>query len=203
MRQLAPLGGNPSPGSVDREPKLFRPVGMGLPGFSALAAAFLFFAAPPARAQGQAPAAPSLPPGLAEQAERAQASEGEKLDSLRRAITREALTDKDKRQIRACDRDKDAFLRGLRSGEREYAELNQALTAAKLQGQGPDRPEVQRLLERKYALENRFQESYLATPRGRACRESEDRRNRAVEAALNRNRQYQDLLRKARESGAI
>jgi hypothetical protein len=123
-----------------------------------------------------------------------------KADSLRRAIERRTLSDADKKEIRACDRDKAEFLRKARAGEAGYAEVDARIREAKIGGADPNDPAVMALLERKFAFEKKFDERYRATPKGKSCTAGEARRQKAIAAALEKDREYQALLKRIASS---
>lgn len=125
-----------------------------------------------------------------------------KADSLRREIEKRTYSDADKKQIRACGREKQEFLKQARGADPEYAKTDKALTEAKLAGASMNDPAVLKLMERKFAFEKAFDEKYLATPKGKACGEGEVRRHKAVTAALEKDKQYQDLLKRIAASSA-
>ena len=72
------------------------------------------------------------------------------LDSLKREITRRILSDADKKEIRACDREKALFLKGCRA-DTAYARTDRELNDAKLHGADMNDPAVQALMERKFS----------------------------------------------------
>jgi hypothetical protein len=148
----------------------------------ALVCAAVFAAAAPAAAQP-----PSLPqdPGVLNS-----------LDSLGRAIQRRILSDADKKEIRACDREKAQFLKGCRS-DTAYARVDRELSDAKLHGADMNDPAVQALMEKKFSAEKACDDAFLALPRGKQCQAGEDKRRQALEKALKADKQYQSLLKKA------
>jgi hypothetical protein len=141
-------------------------------------------------AGGPAPK-PPLDPGLVHSA-----------DSLRREIEKRTYSDADKKEIRACGREKSEFLRQARGAEAGYAGTDKALNEAKLAGADMNDPAVLALMEKKFSFEKRFDERYLATPGGKKCSEGESRRRKALEAALAKDRAYQDLLKRIAASAA-
>lgn len=163
-----------------------------------LVAAFILslgFAAPvlSGPAGGGPPPAPKAPldPGLVHSA-----------DSLRREIEKRTYSDADKKEIRACNREKTDFLRQARSAEAEYAKTDKSLNEAKLAGGSLEDPAIQALMERKFSFEKRFDDAYRATPGGKKCVDGELRRHKAVTAALAKDKQYQTLLKRIAESAA-
>lgn len=147
------------------------------------AAAAALFLTLPVLAQPMRSPAPPLDPALVAKA-----------DSLRRHIERTTYTDADKKELKACNREKADFLKQARGADPEYAKTDHALREAKLAGAGMNDPAVLSLMERKFAFEKAFDEKYLATPKGKRCAEGELKRHRAVEAALKRHKGYQDLI---------
>lgn len=123
------------------------------------------------------------------------------LDSLRRAIEKRTLSDADKKEIRACDREKAQFLKGCRS-DSAYARVDRDLNEAKLRGADMNDPAVQALLERKFSAEKACDDAFLALPRGKQCRAGEEKRRKALEKALKADKRYQDLLKKAEPAPA-
>jgi hypothetical protein len=124
------------------------------------------------------------------------------LDSLQRVITRRILSDADKKDIRACDREKTQSLKQCRASEPAYAEVDRKITEAKLSGANPNDPAVAALLERKFTFEKGCDDRYTATPRGKQCLAGEDKRREALGKALKQDKQYQALLKKTGPKGA-
>ena len=123
------------------------------------------------------------------------------LDSLKRVITRRILSDAEKKEIRACDREKTQFLQKCRV-DSAYAKVDRELNEAKLHGADMNDPAVQALLEKKFSAEKACDDRYTAQPRGKQCLAGEDKRRAALEKALLADKQYQSLLKKA-EPGAV
>ena len=119
------------------------------------------------------------------------------LDSLRRVIERRSLSDADKKEIRACDREKAQYLKGCRAADSAYARVDRELNDAKLHGADMNDPSVQALLEKKFSAEKACDDAFLALPRGKQCRAGEDKRRKALDKALKADKQYQALLKKA------
>jgi hypothetical protein len=119
-----------------------------------------------------------------------------KADSTRRAIERRTYGEADKKEIRSCDRGKADFLKKARSADPDYAKTDKLLNEAKLAGGSPNDPAIAALLEKKFAWEKGFDEKYLATTEGKKCAEGEARRRKAVAAALDKDKDYQALLRR-------
>lgn len=118
------------------------------------------------------------------------------LDSLQRVIQRRILSDADKKEIRACDREKAQFLKGCRA-DTAYARVDRELNDAKLHGADMNDPAVQALMEKKFSAEKACDDAFLALPRGKQCRAGEEKRRKALEKALKADKQYQSLLKKA------
>lgn len=135
--------------------------------------------------------APPLDPALVAQA-----------DSLRRHIERTTYTDADKKELKACNREKSDFLKQARGADPEYAKTDKALREAKLAGADMNDPAVLALMEKKFTFEKAFDDKYLATAKGKKCAEGELQRHRAVEAALGKHKAYQDLLKRVNASSA-
>jgi hypothetical protein len=118
------------------------------------------------------------------------------LDSLGRVIQRRILSDAEKKEIRACDREKALFLKGCRA-DTAYARVDRKLNDAKLHGADMNDPAVQALMEKKFSAEKACDDAFLALPRGKQCKAGEDKRRQALEKALKADKQYQSLLKKA------
>lgn len=148
-------------------------------------AGFLLLLAFSVHAQPMRSPAPPLDPALVAKA-----------DSLRRHIERTTYTDADKKSLKACNREKADFLKQARGADPEYAKTDNALREAKLAGADMNDPAVLALMERKFNYEKTFDDRYLATPKGKRCAEGEQKRHKAVEAALKRHKEYQDLIKR-------
>ncbi|HKP95202.1 MAG TPA: hypothetical protein VJ385_05540 [Fibrobacteria bacterium] len=123
------------------------------------------------------------------------------LDSLKRVIARRILSDAEKKDIRACDREKSRYLKQCRAGDTATARVDRQLTEAKRTGADPNDPAIQALLERKFALEKACDDAFAALPRGKQCRTGENKRREALEKALQKDKQYQALLKKTEAPG--
>lgn len=123
------------------------------------------------------------------------------LDSLQRVIQRRILSDADKKEIRACDREKTKFLKDCRS-DSAYARVDHDLNEAKLHGADMNDPAVQALMEKKFAAEKICDDRYAAQPRGKQCLSGEDKRRKALDKALKADKQYQSLLKKSEPNPA-
>jgi hypothetical protein len=123
------------------------------------------------------------------------------LDSLQREIRKRILSDADKKEIRACDREKAKFLKDCRS-DSAYARVDHDLNEAKLHGADMNDPSVQALMEKKFAAEKVCDDRYAAQPRGKQCLAGEDKRRKALEKALKADKQYQSLLKKSEPNPA-
>lgn len=169
--------------------------------------ATLSLAAPPGPAKAPKDSKSSLPPqsatppGLAEKAPLDPALVA-KADSLRRAIERRTYSEADKKEIRACDREKSDFLKQARAADPEFGKVDKALLEARIAGGSPNDPAVLSLLERKFVLEKAFDERYAATARGKTCNAGAARRLKAVTAALEKDTTYQDLLKRIAASSS-
>jgi hypothetical protein len=141
-------------------------------------------AAAAAFASAQPPATPVDPSAL------------NSLDSLRRVIERRTYSDADKKEIRACDREKAKFLKECRS-DSAYARVDRDLNDAKLHGADMNDPAVQALMEKKFAAEKACDDRYAAQPRGKQCLAGEEKRRKALEKALKADKQYQSLLKRS------
>ncbi|MBW8886927.1 MAG: hypothetical protein JF616_04130 [Fibrobacteres bacterium] len=118
------------------------------------------------------------------------------LDSLQRVIQRRILSDSDKKEIRACDREKTKFLKECRS-DSAYARVDRELNDAKLHGADMNDPSVQALMEKKFAAEKACDDRYATQPRAKQCLTGEEKRRKALEKALKADKQYQSLLKKS------
>jgi hypothetical protein len=125
------------------------------------------------------------------------------LDSLRRAITKRILTDGDKKEIRACEREKSQFLKDCRLAETGTAELERKINEAKLNSADPNAPEIQALLEKKFALEKTCDDRFSATKRGKQCLSGEKKRQKALEKALKEDKDYQKWWGRTQKTSAI
>ena len=124
-----------------------------------------------------------------------------RLDSLEHALSKRILGEGDKREIRACGRGKSEFLKRLRSGDSAYAGVDRDLNAAKLAGADPNQPSIVALMEKKFAFEKSFDDRYASTSEGKACIQGEAKRRRALAQALEKDKEYQTLLKKAARLG--
>ncbi|MDB5047074.1 MAG: hypothetical protein JWO30_145, partial [Fibrobacteres bacterium] len=124
------------------------------------------------------------------------------LDSLKRVITRRILSEAEKKDIRACDREKSQYLKQCRNNDSTGAKVDQQLTEAKKSGADLNDPAIQALLERKFALEKACDDAFTATARGKQCLAGEGKRRDALEKALKKDKQYQALLKKSEVPGS-
>jgi hypothetical protein len=124
------------------------------------------------------------------------------LDSLQRVIARRILSDADKKEIRACEREKSLALKQCRSGDSAHARVDGLISEAKKTGANPNDPAVEALLEKKFALEKSCDDAFNAQPRGKQCRAGEDKRRKALEKALQEDKAYQRLLEISRTNPA-
>jgi hypothetical protein len=123
------------------------------------------------------------------------------LDSLQRVISRRILNDADKKDIRACEREKSQFLKQCRASDSATASVDKKLNEAKSTGANPNDPAIQALLEKKFALEKACDDAFSALARGKQCLAGEDKRRVALEKALKQDKQYQSMLKKAQPPG--
>lgn len=123
------------------------------------------------------------------------------IDSLKRVITRRILSDAEKKEIRACDREKSQYLRQCRAADTAGAGVDRRIMDAKRNGADLNDPAVQALLERKFALEKACDDAFAALPRGKQCLAGESKRRRALEKALKKDKEYQSLLKRAESMG--
>jgi hypothetical protein len=123
-------------------------------------------------------------------------------DSLKREITKRILSDAEKKEIRACDREKAQFLKQCRAADPAHADVDKRLNQAKLQSADPNDPSIQALLERKFTLEKGCDDKFTAQPRGKQCVAEEGKRQAALEKALAKDKAYQALLQRAQAVGA-
>ena len=123
------------------------------------------------------------------------------LDSLKRVITRRILSDAEKKEIRACDREKAQYLKRCRAADTAGAQIDRKLNEAKQSSANPDDPAIQALLERKFSLEKACDEGFNALPRGKQCLVGEGKRRTSLEKALKADKAYQALLKKSEPSG--
>ena len=118
------------------------------------------------------------------------------LDSLERVIQRRILGDADKKEIRACDREKAQFLKSCRA-DSAYVRVDRELNDAKLHGADMNDPAVQALMQKKFSAEKACDAAFLALPRGKQCRAGEEKRRKALAKALKSDKRYQSLLKRA------
>lgn len=123
------------------------------------------------------------------------------LDSLQRAISRRILTDADKKELRACDREKSQFLKECRGADTAQARVDRQISEAKLSGADPNDPAVSALLERKFSFEKACDDRYSSLPRGKQCLAGEGKRRTALQKAMKQDKQYQALLKKIEAKG--
>ncbi|GEM_PF-2309261 len=123
------------------------------------------------------------------------------LDSLRRVITKRILSDADKKEIRACDREKTQFLKQCRETDPATAGVDKSLNEAKLKSADPNDPAIQALMEKKFTLEKGCDDKYLATAHGKQCHTGEQKRQATLEKALAQDKAYQALRMRAEAVG--
>lgn len=119
------------------------------------------------------------------------------LDSLRRIISMRILSDPDKKEIRACDREKTEFLKQCRASEPTTGEVDRRLNDAKLNGGNPNDPAIQALLEKKFILEKACDDRFTATSRGKQCLAGGRKRQEALDKALAVDKEYQKLWKRS------
>lgn len=124
------------------------------------------------------------------------------LDSLRREITKQILSDAEKKSVRNCDREKTEFLKTCREFDSQNALVTKQLNEAKMNSSNPNDPAIQILLEKKFNLEKKCDEKYRALPKGKACISQEAKRQKELEQVLSKNQVYQNLKKKADAVGA-
>jgi hypothetical protein len=117
------------------------------------------------------------------------------VDSARRVITKRILSDADKREIRACDREKTQFLKQCRTDNPSNTEVDQKLNEAKLRSADPNDPAIQALMEKKFSFEKACDDKFYSMARGAQCSSGEKKRQSALEKALAKDKAYQTLLR--------
>jgi hypothetical protein len=120
---------------------------------------------------------------------------------LQRVISRRILSDADKKEIRACEREKSQFLKQCRASDSATALVDKRLNEAKTMGTDPNDPAIQALLEKKFALEKACDDAFNALARGKQCLAGEDKRRVALQKALKLDKQYQSMLKKTQVPG--
>ncbi len=117
------------------------------------------------------------------------------LDSVQRVISRRILSEADKKEIRACEREKAQSLQQCRAGDSARAQVDRKLSEAKRIGSDPNDPAIQAQMEKKFSLEKACDDAFNAQTRGKQCRAGEDKRRKALEKALREDKDYQRLLK--------
>jgi hypothetical protein len=131
--------------------------------------------------------------GSPEVMEPASRAEMASVDSARRAISTRILSATDKKEIRACDREKTEFLKQCRKAEPATAEVDQRLNEAKLNSANPNDPAIQALLQKKFLLEKACDDRFTATSRGKQCLAGEQKRRVELDKAIRADKGYQKL----------
>lgn len=126
-----------------------------------------------------------------------------KLDSLEREIRKRALTEPDKKQISQCARVQRQFLQERRAAMPEVAEVDSALRELKLKRVRPDDPQAERLMSRKFSLEQGFENAWQATAEGKRCTDADAKRRSAGDAALKADPQYRALQERMKRKGLL
>jgi hypothetical protein len=107
------------------------------------------------------------------------------------------LSASDKKEIRACDREKTEFLKQCRTSEPTTGEVDRRLNDAKLGGANPNDPAIQALLEKKFQLEKACDDRFTATLRGKQCLAGGRKRQEALDKALAVDKEYQKLWKRS------
>lgn len=126
-----------------------------------------------------------------------------KIDSLEREIRKRVLTDADKKQISQCARVQRQFLQERRAAMPEVAEVDSALRELKLKRVRPDDPQAERLMSRKFSLEQGFENAWQATAEGKRCTDADAKRRSAGDAALKADAQYRALQERMKRKGLL
>jgi hypothetical protein len=116
-------------------------------------------------------------------------------------LTVKVLTPDDQKNIRSCRGDKQTFLKSEREKEKSYAALDQALLEAKLKESNPNDTAIQKLMEKKYNFEQKFENTYIKTSKGKVCLEQEKQRNKKISKALDQSPEYRSLKQKVQLPG--
>lgn len=124
------------------------------------------------------------------------------LDSLRRVITKQILSDAEKKAIRICEREKMEFLNTCRVSDSANAQITKQLNEAKMSSSSPNDPAIQLLLEKKFNLEKKCDEKYQALLKAKTCMAQEAKRQKVLELSLTKNKEYQALKKKAEAVGS-
>ncbi len=114
----------------------------------------------------------------------------QKMDSLKMAYAHSAFSPDEQKDWRDCLRAKREFLARSRKSNPDFARVDSLLRDAELGSAGPDDPQVEKLMERKYGLEQQLEDAWRAQTDGKRCLDVEDRRGRKLQAALEANADY-------------
>ncbi len=131
--------------------------------------------------------------GSSDVMEPASMAEMASVDSARRAISTRILSATDKKEIRACDREKTEFLKQCRKAEPATAEVDERLNEAKRNSANPNDPAIQALLQKKFLLEKACDDRFTATSRGKQCLDGEQKRRVELDKAIRADKGYQKL----------
>jgi hypothetical protein len=114
----------------------------------------------------------------------------EKMDSLRRSLDAKIFTPQEQKFWRECMKEKQKFLTAERKADRNFAEVDTLLRQAKISHRDPDDPDIARLLEKKFLLENGLEQRWLASARGKSCGDMESKRRNMLDATLEKDPDY-------------
>lgn len=114
----------------------------------------------------------------------------EKMDSLRRHLDSHIFSASEQKDWRQCQSGKRDFLQTGRKADPAFAEVDSLLKASKLARRNPSDPDVARLLEKKFLLENGLEQRWLASPQGKGCGRIETNRRNRLEKSLENNPDY-------------
>jgi hypothetical protein len=113
------------------------------------------------------------------------------------------LTEEDKRHLSECARTQRQFLVESRLKAPEVAKVDSLLRAIKLKGVGPEDAEALRLMQKKYSLEQGFDDAWNATVEGKRCKAADEKRRQREEKALQAHPAYQRLLEQLKQQGLL
>jgi len=111
----------------------------------------------------------------------------EKMDSLRRHLDAKIFSPPEQKSWRTCMKGKQTFLITGRNSDRNFSEVDSLLKVSKLSHRDPGDPDIARLLEKKFLLENGLEQQWLVSARGKSCGDMETKRRNTLDAALEKD----------------
>ena len=113
-----------------------------------------------------------------------------KIDSLRTLLEGSLYTEKQQKAWKECgDRKLDIFAKN-RITDRPFHKADSLLHLTKAQNLPPSDPKVQELMQKKFTLQQKWQQKYLLTPEVKRCITVENRRKHLLDSALGANPDY-------------